>query len=160
MKADLINRFIDAAVSVLQAETGEPVSIGPICAHKTPYISEQITVLIGLTGSVQGIVLFGFSDRAAGLLVSRMIGQEMEGSDELIHSGIAEVGNVIAGTAVTAISSNGHNCTITPPSVIIGGGSTVSTVSIPRLVIPLVTSCGALEMQLALKINGAGVADD
>ena len=87
-------------------------------------------------------------------VVSRMMGQEVVRWDELAESAIAEIGNVIAGSSATTLEARGQVCTISPPTVIRGAGTTISTLSIPRLVIPLVTPCGTVEVQLALKAGG------
>ncbi len=154
MDAALVNGFIGSAQRVLQSEVGEPINIGQVAVQTVPYTSQDVTTIIGVTGSVEGVLMFGLSESTAKQIVSHMMGQEVETFDELAQSGIAELGNVIAGTAVTELADNGHVCTIAPPTLIIGRGTTISTVDIKRLVIPLVTSCGMVEMQVALKFNG------
>ncbi|MDA8189382.1 MAG: chemotaxis protein CheX [Dehalococcoidales bacterium] len=154
MDADLVNRFIESAQGVLQTEIGGPVNMGKVSAQNTPYTTQRITTLIGVTGSIEGVMMFGLSEETAKLLVSRMIGQEIDNFDDLAQSGIAEMGNVIAGTAMTSLSAKGLTCNISPPTVIVGSGVTISTLNVARLVIPLITSCGLVEMQLALKANG------
>ncbi len=156
MDADVVYGFISSAQSVLQAEVGSPVSVGQAGVQTERSTSQQVTALIGVTGSVKGVMMFGLSEQTAKQAVSRMIGQETTSMDELTQSGIAEMGNVIAGTAATALSEKGHYCTISPPILVFGSGVTISTVSIPRLVVPLETPCGLIEMQLAIKANGAG----
>ena len=153
MDADLAGRLVDCAQSVLQAETNEPVTIGRVSALGSPYTSQHITALIGVAGSLEGVMIFGFSQETARALVSHMVGQDIDDSDELIYSGVAELGNVIAGTALTDISSRGYFCTISPPTLIIGSGTIISTIKIPRLVFPLTTAQGVVEMQLALVPN-------
>lgn len=155
MDADLVNRFVGSAQSVLQAESGEPITVGKVSVQTQSYTSQEVTTLVGVTGSIQGVMMFGLSTDTAKRLVSRMMGQDVEELDELAQSGIAELGNVIAGSAATNLASKGHSCNIAPPTIILGSGVTISTVSIPRLVIPLNTACGLVEMQLALKQNGA-----
>jgi chemotaxis protein CheX len=152
--ADLVNKFVGSAQGVLEAEVGEPITMGKLSVQTAPYTSQQITALVGVTGTIQGVMLFGLSEKTAMYLVSRMMGQEVEALDELAQSGIAEMGNVIAGAAMTSIAADGHICTISPPTLIMGSGATISTINIARLVIPLETACGLIEMQLALKQNG------
>ncbi|MCL5960868.1 MAG: chemotaxis protein CheX [Chloroflexi bacterium] len=154
MDADLVNKFIGSAQSVLSTEVGEPITVGRVSVQTEPYTSQEVTTLVGMTGTIQGVMMFGLSKDTAKQLVSRMIGQEIEQLDELAQSGIAELGNVIAGSAATSLASKGHNCNIAPPTVILGSGATISTISIPRLVIPLITACGLVEMQLAMRLNG------
>lgn len=155
MDAGLVNRFIQSAQNVLQAETGEPVKIGQVSAQRVPYRSHDVTVLVGVAGSTRGVVLLGLSQDTAKALVSRLMGQDVEELDELAQSGVAEMGNVIAGAAVTSLCEDGHSCRVTPPILIMGSGTTISTLTIGRLVVPLSTSFGVIEMQLALTTDGS-----
>ncbi len=155
MDAELVNVFVGSAQNVLQTEIGAPVKMGQVFIGKDPYTTQQITALIGVTGNLRGVMMFGLSEETAMQVVSRMMGQEMDKWDELAESAIAEIGNVIAGSSATTLESRGHICTISPPTVIRGAGTTISTLSIPRLVIPLVTPYGMVEIQLALKAGGA-----
>ncbi|MCL5025273.1 MAG: chemotaxis protein CheX [Chloroflexi bacterium] len=153
MEAGIVNRFIQSAQSVLQAEIGSPIGVGQVSVQIVPYTSQDVTVFVGIAGSIRGVVLLGMSEDAAKALVSRLMGQEVEALDELAQSGVAEMGNVIAGAAATSLYDDGHSCKITPPAVIIGNGTTISTLNVRRLVIPLSTPCGVVEMQLALTAN-------
>ena len=42
-----------------------------------------------------------------------------------------------------------------PPMLIVGRGSMISTLDVQRLVIPMVTEFGKIEIQVALKLTGA-----
>ncbi len=156
MDADLVNSFVGSAQTVLQSEIGAPIQMGQLTVQKEAYTSQQITALIGVTGNLRGVMMFGLSEDTAKRLVSQMMGgQQIEKWDELAESGIAEMGNVIAGTAATTLADRGYMCTISPPAVITGAGTIISTLQIQRLVIPLITPFGLIEMQLALKTDAA-----
>ncbi len=155
MEATLVNRFIQSAQSVLQAEIGGPIKMGQVSVQSSHYTSQAVTVLVGIAGSIRGVMLLGLSEETAKALVSSLMGSRVEELDELTQSGIAEMGNVIAGAAVTSLSDDGHACKISPPTLIIGAGTTISTLNIRRLVVPLETPCGVMEMQLAMTLSGA-----
>jgi chemotaxis protein CheX len=70
-------------------------------------------------------------------------------------SGVAEMGNVITGQATTLLTAMGLSCDISPPMLLLGAGSRLSTISIQRLVIPLETELGTLQAQVAIKVTGA-----
>jgi chemotaxis protein CheX len=154
MKAEIVNTFVRSAQGVLQSEVGSPINIGQLSVQTAPYTSQHITTIIGITGDIQGVILLGLSQDAAKTLMSHMVGRTDGNLDELAQSAMAEMTNVIAGTSVTNLSNDGYHCTISPPTVVLGSGTIISTLSLQRLVLPLVTPCGQVEMQLALKING------
>lgn len=149
MQADFINPFISAAVEVLQKETGAEVKRGEISLEKSAYTSHDVTVLIGVTGMLQGLVLYGFPEATAKNIVEAILGERVAVLDEMVVSAMAEMGNVITGLASGGLEAKGYICDITPPSVIIGRGVVLSTIKIHRLRIPLITSLGLMEISCA-----------
>jgi chemotaxis protein CheX len=155
VKVEFINPFIEAAIEVLQSEIGGDVERGPLTLHKSAYTTQEVTTLIGVTGAVRGIVLYGMAEKTAKALVSQMVGQVFTELDDLAQSGIGELGNVITGRASILLSENGFSSNIAPPILIVGAGTMISTLDIQRLVVPLKTACGTIEVQVALR-NGQG----
>ncbi len=151
MKVEFINPFVKAAIDVLRAEVGSDVQRGKLRLENSTSSSHDVAVMIGLTGNAQGIVLYGMSLDTAKSIVSKMMGQEVEEFDALAQSGIAEMGNVITGLASRGLSETGFFCNITPPTLIIGQNTTIGTLDIPRIALPLEAACGIIEIHLALR---------
>jgi len=151
VKVELVNAFVDAARSVLETEVAATVNRGPLALRASAYTTRPITVLIAVTGKVQGIVLYSMSEQTALRIVSTMMGQPFEEFDELAQSGIAEMGNVITGSASIVLAEAGFPSKISPPTLIVGNGVMVSTLDIRRLVVPLETQFGTLEVHVALR---------
>ena len=74
--------------------------------------------------------------------------------DALAQSGIAEIGNVITGRAAVLLSEAGFPSDLAPPMLLIGRGTMISTLDVQRLVIPMETEFGNIEIQAALKLTG------
>jgi chemotaxis protein CheX len=144
LRVDFINPFLQAASGVLTAEIGEAPERGPLCLHPSAYTSLDVTALIGVTGQVSGIVLFGLTEATACAIAGRILGQPFTTFDDLAQSGIGELANVIVGRATTLLAAAGYSSTIAPPALIIDH---------QRLVIPLQTSLGHLELQVALRAH-------
>jgi chemotaxis protein CheX len=151
MKVDFVNPFVDAARSVLETELGVAVNKGTVSLQSSAYTTQDVTVLIGVMGAVQGVVLYGMSQKTALNIVGAMMGQAFPEFDELAQSGIAELGNVITGLAATGLENAGYSSRISPPTSIVGHGSMISTLDIRRLVVPLITDFGAVEIHVALR---------
>src|SRR3981189_1076016 len=83
-------------------------------------------------------------------IVSRVMGQEFEKFDALAQSGIGELGNVITGRAGVLLSEAGYTSKITPPSMMFGKGKMITARELHRLVLPLTTDVGPLEVQIVL----------
>lgn len=156
MQVDLINIFIKAALDVLRQELGEEAKAGTVRVLSSMQTSEEVAVMIGVTGAVRGMVLLGMSEKTAKAIVSRMMGEPCPLFDELAQSGIAEMGNVITGLASQGMEELGYSVVISPPALIVGGpGVTISTVNIRRFVVPLHSNAGDMVIHTALEVAPA-----
>ncbi|MGE5676029.1 MAG: chemotaxis protein CheX [Mycobacterium leprae] len=151
MKAEFVNPFVTSALQVLQTETRAEVSKGVVTLAESPLVSDEVTVLIGVVGRAQGLVLYGMSEETARGMVSSMTGEQITEFDALAESAIAELGNVITGLASGELERAGYPCKIAPPSVVVGKGTSISTLSIKRLVLPLTTQHGDVTVHIALR---------
>ena len=152
MNVQFLNPFLEAANEVLKAEIGVEVTRGEISLQRSALTANEVTVLLSMVGQLQGVVLYGMSKATACMLVSRMMGEPITELDSLAQSGVAELGNVLTGRATIKLSEIGLQTDISPPTVIIGAGVTVSTLDFPRLVVPIRFEEHALEAHLALRL--------
>lgn len=150
----LLNPFVMSAGEVLQSELGVKAHRGALRLHKETYVTDDITVLISVVGDAWGIVMMGLSFDTANKVVSQMLGEEVAEFNQLAQSGISEMGNVIAGHAMTKLGTAGYNADISVPTLIIGQGSQISTFDIARVVVPLETVYGVLTLTLAIRESG------
>ena len=65
MKVEFVNPFIQAASEVLEAELGGDTQRGSIAMHKSAYTTDEVTALVGVTGTVSGLVLYSMSEATA-----------------------------------------------------------------------------------------------
>jgi chemotaxis protein CheX len=151
MKVELVNPFITAAREVLAQEAGTEVIRGNIYLHRSVCTSHDVTAMIAVTGSIRGMVLYGMSEETAKALVARMMEQPCPELDDLAQSGIAELANVITGRAGVLLSEAGCSVEIAPPALVVGHGTSISTLDLTRIVVPLQTEHGSIEAHLALK---------
>jgi chemotaxis protein CheX len=154
-----LNPFIDAAAEVLKIECSLEALKGNITLQKLSLTADEITAMVSLIGQVQGVVLYGLSTMTAKNLVSRVMGQEFLEFDNLAQSGIAELGNVITGRATVRLSEAGYVSNISPPTLIVGQGVTISTLDFGRIVVPLHTEAGDITVHLALRESPPGMQD-
>ncbi len=158
MRAEIINPFLQAASEVLESELGSPPQGGAIGLQRSAYTSDEVTAVVAVTGDVAGMVIFAMAESTARAMVSKMMGRDFPDLDALAQSGIAEIGNVITGRAAVLLSEAGFASDLAPPMLIVGRGTTISTLDVQRLVIPMETEFGKIEIQVALKLTGAAAA--
>jgi len=151
VKAEFVNPFLVSAGQVLQTATGMAVVQGQVRLEDSPLESDEVTVLIGVVGRAQGLVLYAMSEETGRKLVSAMTGEEVPVFDEMCESAVAELGNLITDCASCELEAAGYPCKIAPPSVVVGKGTAISTLSIKRLVIPLETQLGSITVHVALR---------
>jgi chemotaxis protein CheX len=136
---------------VLESELGATPQRGQIGLQRSAYTSNDVTAVVGVTGNVAGMVLYSMNEQTARGMVEKMMGQDFPEFDALAQSGIGEIGNVITGRAAVLLAEAGLPSDLAPPMLIIGRGTMVSTLDVQRLVIPLETEVGRIEIQVALK---------
>lgn len=155
MKVEVISPFVTATIKVLETEIGRsvPVEKGPLTIESTAHTCQDCTVLIGVIGAVQGIVMYGMSERTCKNIVSALLNERVVVFNEMVESAVAEMGNVITGIASADLEKAGFPSTLAPPIVISGRGVVISTINIKRLQIPLLTEFGEIEVGVALREN-------
>ncbi len=151
MNVKFLNPFVDAAYEVLKTETQADVQRGDLSLDQGNYHTDDLTVILSLVGAVEGTVFYSMSEPTAIKIGSILMGETYETLDYLTQSGIAELGNVITGRASMKLAEAGYESTISPPSLILGKGASISTLDYPRLVVPLVTVGGQIIIHLALR---------
>ena len=153
MRAEFINPFVQAASEVLEAELGSAPQRGSIGLQRSAYTSDDVTAVVAVTGDVAGMVMFAMTEEVARAIVSKIMGQDFPTFDALAQSGIAEIGNVITGRAAVLLAEAGFPSELAPPMLIVGRDTMISTLDVQRLVIPMETELGNIEVQVALKLT-------
>jgi chemotaxis protein CheX len=151
MRADVAQPFVLAAKGVLEQELGGDVARGRVRVERGDFEAGGVTAVIGITGALSGAVLYRMSEATALAIVSRIMGQNFSELDALARSGVGELGNVITGRAGALLDRAGVRAGVAPPVLIVGNGGLMSSLNIPRLLVPLETSEGTIDLQIALK---------
>ena len=152
MNVKFLNPFVEAAFAVLEAEVGiKTAQRGTLSLQHSACTANDVTALISIVGQVQGIVLYSLSQAMAITLVSEILNQPFEELDELAQSGIGELANVISGQASKSLAEAGYKAKISPPTLILGKGTLISTLDFDRLQVPILTEMGEIQIHLALR---------
>ena len=152
MKAEVLNAFLHASINCLAKETQAPVRRLGLTLDANDQVSHDVNVYVAFVGTVRGNCFISMERTTARKLVGRMLGEEERELSEMAFSALAEIGNLIAGGACMTLDRMGHPCDITPPGLMIGNRSRVSTLGLPRFIIPLETCAGQVDIQVAIDI--------
>lgn len=152
MKVEYINPFVSGALSVIEQLLNVKPERGHMSARPQMFTTQQVNIVVGVTGPVEGQVIYGMSVQTADKIAGMMLGAPIVSFDQLAASAIAELGNMISGHSMMQLSAAGYNSDITPPTIIRGSNVRISTLDIPALVIPLkLDNVGVLEINVSLQ---------
>ena len=107
MNVEYINPFIEASQSVLTTMTGIKPGLGQVYIRKAPFASDNVAVIVGLTGTIRGQVVISLSKKSALSVASSMMGgMALAEFDEISKSAISELANMIMGNTATLLARN------------------------------------------------------
>ena len=148
-----INPFLSSAVSVIQMTSQITPAIGKPTIQETSFTEDSVLIMLGITGQLEGQVIFEIKEESAKLLASKMMmGYEVTQLDDMSMSAISELGNMIMGNSATVFSTQGTLIDITPPAVA-RGNIVISRQYAVNLCIPLYKEDGSLLLNINIAIR-------
>lgn len=152
MNADILNAFLRATSNIVSREAKVSVRRSGLLLDPTDQVTDEVTVYVALVGTTRGMTLLGMATNTARQIAGAMIGEQQPELTELGLSALAELGNLIAGGATVELEKLGLQTDITPPTIMIGQKARLSTLALPRFVIPLVSPFGELHLHVAVDV--------
>lgn len=157
MRVEYINPFVETSYRVLkEVLEGADVKRGDLYLKSTAMPVMGVAALVGLAGDVEGRVLFDMSYETALNVASKMNAETMTKFDDMAKATISELANIITGQAVTKLHELGFKFDLTPPALFAGENMEIAalggtTESVEALIVPLVTDCGKIEVNVAIR---------
>jgi chemotaxis protein CheX len=152
MNADILNAFLRATANIVAREAKVGVRRTGLLLDPSDQVTDEVTVYVALVGVARGLTLLGMATNTARQIASAMIGEPQSELNEMGLSALAELGNLVAGSATVELERLGLQTDITPPTVMIGQRARLSTLALPRFVIPLDSPYGPLHLHVAVDI--------
>ncbi len=151
MKAEYINPFLESARVVIEQVVNVRPTTGDLSVKDVKLIEGYIWIQIGVSGQMNGDVVFGLHEQVALRIVSAMMGGfQITELDDMSQSAISELGNMISGNASTLLYNQGVQIDITPPKLVMA--ASVAGFSPKRaLTIPIkIGEIGDLDIQVLI----------
>jgi chemotaxis protein CheX len=104
MNAEFVNPFIESIYELFNTMLGAKVARTGIGISDGQKRSAEIMALIGFSGAVRGTVGLALPSATCAAMVTRLLGEAADTSDETINDTIAEMVNIVAGSAKAKIS--------------------------------------------------------
>ncbi len=105
MRVEYINPFIESVYDLFSTMLGAKAERGEIGVTHTAANPRDIMALIGLSGPVRGMVALAFPVNTALNIVNRLLGTESRIIDDTVSDAIAEIVNIVAGSAKARMNS-------------------------------------------------------
>lgn len=87
--------------------------------HQVFDSENKLNISIGLTGDIQGEILYKFPKNTTLEMAKIMSGMEFNEVDDFVTSAVGEIANIISGKALIALSEKEIQCDILSPKVIV-----------------------------------------
>jgi chemotaxis protein CheX len=106
-------------------------------AKPEPSLQENLTAMVGLAGSLRGVVTFSCAAQSASLIASRMVGPQIAPTEEQVWDAVGEICNMVAGNFKNKLIGLDGPCLLSVPAVVTGrayrfhslaGGDSLETV--------------------------------
>ena len=153
MKEEYINAFLAPAKMVWEKELGTPLDFVGAQAVTHQYTTEDLTAILGVSGQLEGNVLYGFAGGTGLAVASAMVGELVTELDDMSMSALGELCNMITGNAATQLSAKGYVCDISPPLIIEPSGSRISTLHGMQIMTTFKSEFGELYIRICLNEN-------
>lgn len=148
-----INSFVEAIYTILPTFGLNELRITSLEVKEHMYTNMEVTVVIGLMGSVRGNISYSFSMESAKKMVSAMnMGMPVEEIDEDVRSALAELSNLITGRGCKIISNNENYTDFTTPTFIIGKDVYYLMSKVKTLAINVESEAGEIQVNVGLEL--------
>ncbi len=143
MNIEYINPFIEASKVVLKQTAGIDVKLGKVYLQESPFRSNSIIIIVGLTGKIRGQAMFSMTmDVGLFIALCMMGGAPVQELDEMAKSALSELTNMILGNTATILYNKGLTIDITPPTCLFGDNLQISNNKLRIVCIPLIMEDG------------------
>lgn len=152
MNADIANIFVRAAVYVFEKEVGVTMKRHSLVKKNTPIPGLPISIILGVTGSLRGQVVYSMGRDSATDITRSMVSTHLPSRiAQLVNSAVGEIANMITGRATIELAGRNEALLLTPPAVFIGEDLWLDFLKAPTVSLRLESSIGVLEINIALK---------
>lgn len=150
MNIEYINPFIEAGQTVIKQIASMEAKLGKVFLKTAPYRSEDIIIMVGLTGKIRGQAIFSMTREFAMKIAScMMMGMPVTEFDEMSKSAISELANMIMGNAATILYNRGINIDITPPSLLMGENMQITPNKMKTICVPLLIGDDRIDLDIS-----------
>ncbi len=152
MKAEIINPFLEATLSVLKTMAFVEPTPGKPFIRNGQATKGDISGIVGFTGDTEGSLCLSFSKGCILSVVAQMFGEQVREINDEVKDAVGELTNVISGDSRRRLEEIGHHFLGAVPTVITGPAHEVRHITKgPVLCIPFSTQAGGFVVEVCFK---------
>ncbi len=152
MKAEFINPFLEATVSVIKTMASLEPTPGKPFLKKESASTGDVSGIVGITGDAEGSLCLTFSQECILFVISRMLGEEQTDINNDVKDAVGELTNMISGDSRRRLQELGHSFQSAIPTVISGKGHEIKHITKgPIFSIPFSTQAGTFTVEVCFK---------
>jgi len=156
MRAEFVNPFIESVYELFNTMLGAKVVRTGIGLSDGQKAATEVMALIGFSGAVRGTVGLALPRATCAAMVSRLLGDQADNSQETIDDTIGELVNIVAGSAKAKLSTKvGRTLDLSLPVVLSGDKYEIHSPSQATwLEVPFSSELGDLVVRLTFQSDG------
>jgi len=152
MKAEFVNPFLEATVSVLKTVASLEVVPGKPFVKKESSACGDISGIVGITGETEGSLCITFPRDCILQVISKWFGEEAKEINDEVKDAVGELTNMISGDSRRRLQEVGYTFHGSIPSVISGPGHEVKHITRgPILSIPFSMNGSSFVVEVCFK---------
>ena len=152
MKAEYVNPFLEATVSVLKTMASLEVVPGRPFIKKDSSACGDVSGIVGITGETEGSLCITFSRDCILQVVTKWFGEEAKEINDDVKDAVGELTNMISGDSRRRLQEVGFTFHGSVPSVISGPGHEVKHITrSPILSIPFTLNGNGFVVEVCFK---------
>ncbi len=150
MKQEYVNPFLTPAQMVWQREFGCPLRVQNAEAVSHQYTTDDVTAIVGISGSLKGNVLYSFSEDLVNQIVKKLVTNDVDPRGQMALSALADIANVITGNAATQLAASGYRCEVSPSVILEPVGATLTSGVPKQIQVTFESELGLLRVRIGL----------
>ncbi|HOJ50817.1 MAG TPA: chemotaxis protein CheX [Spirochaetota bacterium] len=154
---EYVKPFIISAIDIIKKSANIEVKKDKVYMKRGKKSTGGVGIIIDINGDITGKVVYEFSRYVTMRISASMIKESkltVISKDEykaLLESAILELGNMIAGSAISYISRLGYNCNISTPRFFLGKDVDLIPFYFTAVVIDFTSDYGNFSINLSIK---------
>ena len=150
MRMELIQPFINAADAVFAESLQGPTSIGDLSMEEEAYRRKGVAAHIAIKGDIEGRVILDLAPEVALRVASKLAGEEVAGSEQVVRETVCELANMVIGNSVTLLNDQGFRFKVFPPEIHMNNQGVAGTQDTEAMVLSIETPCGPIFLNIAM----------